>query len=533
MHSVTGDDHGDSKRLEAEHAQLQQRYAESQERFAEVFRLAPCVMLITRLADHVILDVNAEFERQSGYPRAEVVGRSTGQFPWWHDPNVRDRVLSDIGRQGFVSQVETTFVDRDGKTHYTLVSGQRISTDGQPCVVWQTVDITESVRAAEEKRELEQRIQRKEKLESLGLLAGGIAHDFNNLLVAVLGNAEAALFYLSPDHPARPLIRAVVNGGERAAELTRELLDYAGRGTTRLGAIETLSLLRETADLVRPALPQNVGVRVECGDVQLWVQGDASQLRRLFLNLIKNAAESFEGKPGEVLITAQSEQDLARQWVSVYVRDQGRGMDAATQARVFDPFFTTKPSGHGLGLASVQGIALKHGGSISVVSAVDEGTTFCVKLPRHPAPELSPEDERTENFRGHGTVLVLDDEPNVRATVGLLLELHGFEWEAVASGEAGIEKVRQAPDRYRAIMLDCTMPGLDGSQTLAALRVLRPELPVVMCSGYSQQDLSHLLSTDEHTVFLGKPFRRQDLVHALQQVLHARESALRAPVPSR
>jgi PAS domain S-box-containing protein len=514
----------DLTRALREREKAESALAESQSRFADVFRLAPCVMLITRMADATVLDVNEMFVKVTGYPRDTVVGQQSSNFPWWREPHVREQVLRGLTVDGYVLNVEASFIDRDGGEHFALVSGQRVSIRGEACVVWQTLDITEQKRAQAQQRALEERLSQKAKLESVGMLAGGIAHDFNNLLVSVVGNAEAALPSIDPKSPVHRQLRAIVTAGERAAELTRELLDYAGTGNTQLHALELVALIEETCELSRAALAKNVMLRIEARDRELWVQGDPSQLRRMFLNLIKNAAESYEGKPGEVAISIAIERAMEGSDSGViHVRDHGRGMDDETRAKIFDPFFTTKRSGTGLGLASTLGILARHEGRVHVESRSGMGTTFRIELPRTTKPlESAPKPAPMSDFQGRGTILLIDDEESVREVVRDILQALGFTVQTAESGEEGLSLFEASPDAFTLVMLDCTMPGLSGAETLARLRAIEPRLPVLLCSGYSQNDMARSLTDPDRTRFLAKPFRLGQLADTLQVLVEAR-----------
>jgi CheY-like chemotaxis protein len=356
---------------------------------------------------------------------------------------------------------------------------------------------------------------RKERLESLGLVAGGIAHDFNNLLVGILGNAELLLGSIPADSPLAGPVRAILTSAERAAEHTRELLDYAGRGLGQPTPVELGALVANVAQVTAP-LGGAVTLACELPDAPVWAEADQGQLTRMLVNLVKNGLEAMSGRRGEVRLALDIEDDAAR----LTVRDAGTGMDEATRARIFDPFFSTKQTGHGLGLASVQSIVRRHRGSIRVDTAPGQGATFTVHLPRSSPPNpaaltrlATPEPPR------HGSILVVDDDATVRETGVALLEELGFSVAEAHDGPSALVALVEASAPFDAVLLDATMPGMTASETLRTLRARFPALPILLCSGYAQSDFAELLECESHIAFLAKPYRTSELVRMLARLL--------------
>ncbi|MBC7173657.1 MAG: response regulator, partial [Polyangiaceae bacterium] len=355
----------------------------------------------------------------------------------------------------------------------------------------------------------------KQNLEHLGLLAGGIAHDFNNLLVGVLGNADLALNKSSADSPLRPALRAIASSAQRMAEHTRELLDYAGHTATKLSLVQLDHVLDEAMNLTRPILPPAVALDLERRSTRpVWVLGDAGQLTRMLVNLIRSAADAFEEKSGSVSVSI----DRSGECAEVSIRDTGSGMEEPALARMFDPFYSSKRAGRGLGLASIPGIVKRHEGSISVESAPRSGTRVVIRIPsREPASSKTP--SYSPERRWTGRALVVDDEAPVRSVASRMLTALGFDVIEAEDGATAVELVRRDLERCVFVLLDATMPGLNGAQTLEKLRAIRPQLPVLLCSGYSRADFTQLLEGQPHTAFLTKPFRLEQLATALESVL--------------
>jgi PAS domain S-box-containing protein len=430
---------------------------------------------------------------------------------------------------------EFRVLHRDGSCHWLESRGSLHRDEaGRPVRLLGTVtDVTE-------RKLLELQMQQTQKLESLGLLAGGIAHDFNNLLTVILGNASLALLELPPASAVAGLVREVEKAASRAADLTQQMLSYSGKGTFQVQPVDLSALIREMAQLLHTALPRRARLAFEFAPDLPPVEADATQVRQVVMNLITNAAEALQDESGvvtvatglltleqPVLYAAHSGPDLAAgPYVFLRVTDTGCGMDEATQARVFDPFFTTKFTGRGLGLAVVLGIVRGHRGAVKVTSATVRGSTFEVLLPYRPppaapppAPAAAPDQAAERAWRGYGTVLVVDDEESVRDLVKFVLEQAGFAVLTAADGRTGVEAFERAGRDVDVVLLDLTMPRLSGLESLEELRRLRPGLPVVLMSGYSEQDLRTRCGGLEPTAFLQKPFYAEHLLAAVRRAL--------------
>jgi len=404
--------------------------------------------------------------------------------------------------------------------------------DGTPLSLVGTLqDITDRVRRDAERQRLEAKVHHAQKLESLGLLAGGIAHDFNNLLVGVLSNASLALLDLDADSPAREVVLEIESTAQRAADLTRQLLAYSGKGRFVVEPLSLSALASEMAQLLRTVISKSVVLQLELDPELPLMRGDASQLRQVIMNLITNASDALLGKAGNVSVRtargvaapldADSPQfgELAphTDTVCLEITDSGCGMSRATAERIFDPFFTTKFTGRGLGLAATLGIVRGHAGRITVRTAVDEGTSFllefpAVRLASH-APREIPDAERTA---GHGTVLVVDDDRVVRGVCTALLTRRGYTVESVESGTDALDRLATRTEPFAFVLLDLTMPGLSGIEVLREVRERErangsAPVTIFLMSGYSEQDVSSGLGDLTIAGFLQKPFTISDL----------------------
>jgi signal transduction histidine kinase/ActR/RegA family two-component response regulator len=392
-------------------------------------------------------------------------------------------------------------------------------------------------RAEQERGALEAQVQYVQKLESLGVLAGGIAHDFNNLLATILGNANLAMQDLPEGSTVRRRIERLDAAARHAASLTSQLLAYSGQRPLSVRPLDLSELVKGMADLLAVSISKKATLRCELAEGLPAIEGDAGQLTQVVLNLITNAAEALEGRPGEIrlhtgLIEAESdsggrtllgtERGEGRR-VVLTVSDTGSGMDAATRARIFDPFFTTKFTGRGLGLAAVLGIVRGHQGDIQVESEPGRGTRVRVLFPcapLEPAREAAPP---AAGWRGRGTVLVVDDEADVREIAEEMLRRLGFEPLAARDGHEALELFAARSHEVAAVLLDMTMPEMSGEESFAALRRLRPDLPVVLMSGFSQEYTVSRIAERQGVAFLEKPFDSEELCEAMREVLNSKE----------
>jgi signal transduction histidine kinase/CheY-like chemotaxis protein len=385
-----------------------------------------------------------------------------------------------------------------------------------------------------DRKALEIKMRQAQKLESLGVLAGGIAHDFNNLLAGIMGNASLAIDELSPKHPSQLLLEEVLKASRRAADLTRQLLAYAGRGRFVLDRMNLSELVRETSSLIRTSIPKSVTLQLNLDPDLPPIEADASQIQQIVMNLVINGSEAITGS-GTVVVTT-SHQSLDENfihhhlpgdeikpgnWVVMEVSDDGCGMSEETKARIFDPFFTTKFMGRGLGLAAVQGIVRGHGGTLKVFSTLGTGTTFKLFFPAVTGqkPVAAPDVAAVSGAIWTGTVLVIDDEPVVRQMTRYALERMGFLVEVAENGESGLRVFQNSGPGTRAVILDLTMPGLSGHETFRRLKSLHPQVPVILSSGYNEIEVARQFAGEPFAAFVQKPYTTRQLSDALKQVL--------------
>jgi len=394
-----------------------------------------------------------------------------------------------------------------------------------------TLEMTERQEAEAARRAIEAKVLEVQKLESLGVLAGGIAHDFNNLLVGILGNASLALLDLPEDSPARQSVEDIERAGQRAGELARQMLAYSGRSRLLIEPVELSELVRDLLTLLQVSIGKGVVLRLDLADEPVVVDADVAQVRQVVMNLVINAADAIGNRSGRISIRVHHLEASADyladahpgaglepgHFAALEVTDTGFGMDDATQARMFDPFFTTKVAGRGLGLAAVLGIVRGHHGALRVYSEVGHGTTFRIVLPlsaSSPVRTTSPEGA----WHGSGRVLVVDDDPMVRTVARRLLESFGLTVEDVAAGPAAVDRLRADPSSIDLVLLDLTMPEMNGPELLTELRAVRPDLPAVVMSGYHEDEATSVLGT-AISGFVQKPFTPAELSRRMRAAL--------------
>jgi len=370
---------------------------------------------------------------------------------------------------------------------------------------------------------LERRMVDAQRAESLGVLAGGLAHDFNNLLVAILGNTDLALRETGSRGPGRAPLENIRQASLRAAELIEQLLAYAGHRGVASTRVSPSPVVEELLRITAPTMPPNVSLRVDIAH-DLVLRGDASQIRQVLLNLLNNARDALGARGGTIAVVgrllrhdgAAHADDVigaaAGTYVELEVADDGPGMSHETRRRIFEPFFTTKPTGHGLGLAAVAGIVRAHGGGLRLATAPGEGARFQVQWPSTFTPgELTAVPPPAN---GH-TVLVIDDEDLVRDVVARMIEDLGYAAITATDGPAGLAIIDSLP--IDAVLVDLTMPRMGGAEVVKALRARRPELPIVLCSGFGRDGRS--VRAD---AYLPKPFRMEALDQTLAKLLPPR-----------
>jgi PAS domain S-box-containing protein len=522
-----------TERIEAE-----QRLRQSEERYRVVAE-ATRDLITEQDQGGAITYASPACEAVLGYRPEEVVG-TQGILRFAHPDDLAAMLANFEGCSESLEPLPSPgplrIVRKDGAIRWC--EGVGISyrrADGSLSVLGVTRDVTERVRAEEERRQLERRMQQAQRLEGLGILAGGVAHDFNNLLTPILGEAGLLLEQLPPDSALRPPLQSIQKAARRAAALTNQMLAYAGQRPIQVERIDLSALVRELGDLLASAGGRRARLAYELRADLPAIPGDASQLGQVAMNLITNAAEALGDAGGTIAIRTGTLENAAApagqrlgailaagEHVYFEVEDSGCGMDEATLGRIFDPFFTTKFTGRGLGLAAALGIVRGHGGAIEIESRPGRGSRFRVLFPvggrlcATPAPAAPG---APAPWRGSGTVLLVDDDEGVRAFGVAALLRCGLTVLTASDGHEALEVYARRADEIDVVVLDRTLPGSAGDDVLSAIRRIRPDAGVVLMSGYAEKP-----AADPHAVvaaagFLHKPFTHEALAGEVRRVL--------------
>jgi len=399
-------------------------------------------------------------------------------------------------------------------------------------------NITERKRAERERSELEAQVRHAQKLESLGILAGGIAHDFNNILLAILGNADLALHDLSHVSPVRPCVEEIEKAARRAADLTRQMLAYSGKGRFEIKVLDLNEIVEEMVSLFESSMSKKGSLRTDLELGLRAIKADVAQVQQVVMNLITNASEAIGEKESGLVTLATRMLHCSQEYLSqsrlletapegdyicLEVSDTGSGMDKEAKERLFDPFFTTKFSGRGLGMSAVLGIVRGHSGAIMVESEAGKGTTIRVLFPALDQPAEAAFEEATSHaasmWHGEGTILLVDDEEAVRNFGTRMLERMGFEVITASDGQEAVELFPKHAEDIVCVLLDLSMPRMDGEQTFYELRRQKGDLPIILSSGYSEHDLEERFLGEGVAAFIQKPYQTRALAQTLRRVL--------------
>ena len=477
--------------------------------------------------------VTDAYARITGYTLPEL--RGTGWLALLHPEDresARKRFEAILASDA--REVEVRIVTKSGHVA-TVLAGMRMLRDGDGFrVVGAARDITEAKQAEEERRRLERHVLEVQRLESLAMLTGGVAHDFNNLLAVILGNSRMALADAPPDSALFSRLARIQAAAELGAGLTEQMLAYSGSAGVALKPLDLSQVVEDMADLLRASVSERCRLELELAP-RARVEGDTTQLRQVVLNLVTNASEALADGVGSLLVRTglvhQTAEDLAGgvgaegllpgAYVFLEVCDDGQGMDAATQARIFEPFFTTKFSGRGLGLAGVLGIVRAHRGLVQVRSEVGVGSSVRVLLPE-PGAALAAVDATPAAptpVRRTGTILVVDDQEDVVEVAQAFLERAGHRVVTATGGRAAIECFRDRGFEIDAVLLDLSMPDANGEQVLAELQRIRPDVRVIIATGYSAEAASKRLASHGVAGFVRKPYEFEEILDQIGRAL--------------
>lgn len=460
-------------------------------------------------------------EELYGWTREDAVGRNVHELLRTKTPvpleEIRNRLLQE-GRWAGEIQHHT----RAGEVLNLLTTWVLRTQDGKP-TGW-----LEIARDVTEWRRMEEHLRESQKLESLGVLAGGVAHDFNNLLTGIMGNISLAIDQLKTGADVSPHLANALHASERAAYLTRQMLAYAGKGQFVVEYVDLASALHEAIRLVRGSIPDNVQMEYDFGSSICCIRADPTQLQQVAMNVILNAAEAAGERGGivQVRLTTRAVEpaeaparcDVGQLTPGRYgvleVHDTGPGIDPAIRSRIFDPFFTTKFAGRGLGLASTGGIVRLMNGAICVESEPGRGTAFRIFLP------LTRTSDASAGPSSQPSILIVDDEEVVRQVASAMLRGRGYEVTLAENGRQAVNLFRQRDGGFTLVLLDLTMPVMGGPEAIREIKAIRPDVPVIVSTGLTEETAMRRFAGAEIAGFIQKPYTLNTLIDKIQSVLN-------------
>ncbi|QDU51028.1 Blue-light-activated protein [Gimesia panareensis] len=504
-----------------------------------IFHSVTDVMIVTDRSHNIVM-CNESIQMHFRCKEADLLGRP-----------VRELVKSESDYQEQFTRVSypnthvlKPFIVEYLRADNSIFQGETIITplrrsDNQITGYIQVIrDITDRIQMEAEKDHLHAQMLHAQKLESLGVLAGGVAHDFNNLLLAILGNTNLTLMELQEDSPISQNVKNIEIAARHATKICERLLAYSGRRTFVTTTFNLNQIIQETVEILKTIISPNAHIELNLSSDNLLIHGDTGQIEQVVLNLLTNASEAIQNQKDAGKIDVRTgflelnQDDFSNyyfcenvspgRFIFFEIEDNGSGMDEDCQSKMFDPFFTTKFTGRGLGLAGVSGIIRGHHGGLFVQSAVESGSCFRVILP----VATDPEEEITTDSSVDpvvpadvGYVLVIDDDQAVCNVVTNVLKRFGFSVLLANSGSQGIEVFERNRDSISVVLLDMTMPGMSGVETLRQLQDKQINVPVILTSGLSENDISDQMDSSEIVHFLKKPYKPQKLVNIVSKAL--------------
>lgn len=457
------------------------------------------------------------------------------------DDNERVSAAENMAMEGHsMFSAEYRLMKPDGKYMYIEESGGFLYDEsGKPVRMLGVMkDITERVCASEERIQLERKLLYAQKMESLGAMAGGIAHDFNNFLMGIMGSIELALLQVKPGTDIYKNLKRAINVSYRAADITAQMLAYSGRTHFTMSPVQPAPFIAGISDMLRSCLRENISFRSDVPGNIPEIMVDAGQFRQVLINLVTNSSEAIGNREGEIVISAGEEffsdeyleTNIAGQrlkqgrYVYIDISDNGCGMDDDIKGRLFDPFFSTKQTGRGLGLPAVQGIMKGHGGAVVIESDRNYGAKVRIIFPvleKRDTAFQSTASVAAGCDRGD-IVLVVDDEDEVRNLCMEFVGIAGFKALGAEDGEKGLEIFRKESENLGCVLLDLSMPKIDGVTAFNEMKKINPDVPVILCSGYSEEDATRSFSGERLAGFLQKPYRLDLLKSKLESVIKNR-----------
>jgi len=508
-----------------ERKQANEELRKSEEKFRTAFHTSPNAINLNSAEGGMYIDINEGFTKIMGYSREDVIGKTSVELNIWNDIKDRENLVSRLKKHGVVENLEADFKGKDGQIRTGLMSARILRIDNQDAILSITRDITNQ-------RKLETQLQQAQKMESIGTLAGGIAHDFNNILFPILGYAEMLLEDIPEGSPFKDSLKGIYTSALRAKGLVKQILTFSRQDTNELKLMKMQPIIKEALKLIRSTIPTTIDIKQDINPDCGVIKADPTQIHQIVMNLTTNAYHAMEETGGELKVSLTEMElgklDLINQnmapgvYACLIVADTGVGMDKILKDKIFDPFFTTKTigKGTGMGLSVVHGIVIAMGGAIHVYSEPGKGTQFHVYLP---LAEVVKEQQATNVVApiqgGNEQILLVDDEEAILIMEKRMLERLGYQVTSRTSSLEALEAFRANPDKFDLIITDLAMPNMPGDKLSMELTKIRPDIPVLLCTGFSQTMSEEKAASLGIKGFLLKPIVMMDLAQKVRKVL--------------
>ncbi|MBI5408563.1 MAG: PAS domain S-box protein [Nitrospirae bacterium] len=496
----------------------------SEEKFSKAFRSGPTLMAISTIKEGRFIDVNNAFLRTFGYKKEEVMGRTSVELGIWADPEERNKIMERLSKSGMINNEEIAFRKKTGDVLTMLWSVEVLDIEGRQCILAVAQDITE-------RKKLEARLLQAQKMESIGQLAGGIAHDFNNILTAIIGYAHIVKMKMAEGDPLKINLDQILSSSGRAASLVRSLLAFSRQQISNPVPVNINEIIKDLVRMLLRILGENIELKLALsGD--LTVMADRVQVDQVIINLCTNARDAMPH--GGTLTIRTGDIRLETEFTALYgygkpgeyafisVSDTGTGVDEKMKDRIFEPFFTTKEvgKGTGLGLSIAYGIIKQHNGYITCFSEVGKGTTFTAYLPRIKlGVEETPAEEIPDSEKATETVLLAEDEADVRKLTKQILSEAGYKVIEAVDGEDAVDKFISNMDRVDILLLDVIMPGMNGQDVYNKAKEMKPDVKALLVSGYPADFIRKKIIIHNGLNYVSKPLPPDELLKKIREAL--------------
>jgi len=515
--------------------QAEQSFLESEQKYRTLLDKQQNAVFLHKLLPEgfsCFSEVNAYAIEHYGYSREEFLALSPADITIKSTASKYGgkKLRKELLAQGFL-EFETFHIKKSGEQFPVEINTSIIDLQGKKYILSTAKDITEKRRAEEQQQELEVQLRQKYKMEAVGVMAGGIAHDFNNVLAIILGNVELSLLKLPAQSEVAPRLGAAKTAILRARDLVQQILTYSRQDVQDFKPLELPSIIDETLKLLRSTIPATIEIKTAISQNKITINADATQIQEVLINLCNNAVHAMDDR-GTLQINLESVQldpedipvaaDISPGWFArLSLQDSGSGMSPEILEKIFDPFFTTKTVGEGtgMGLAVVHGIIERHGGFLRVSSYLEHGSTFEIYFPLidKPIPEVTSVIQNSP--KGQERILFVDDEEMLANIGSQILSEYGYNVTTSTNSQEALELFKEKPDQFDLVITDQTMPGISGKELIVELLKVRPDLPIILCTGYSNKVNDEIAMQLGVKAFCMKPLDMSDLIQTTRRVL--------------